>query len=86
MFKVVYQGHDDVKPDRQIDTIKVNDEVNDHYLYKVDKKDRRKVTIQYLDEVVLTGPRIAAISAENSLTIDVDLFRGAYKDFLYINQ
>lgn len=84
VFRVVYQDADEVKPDRQIGTIRVSDGVNDHYVYNVNKSDRRKPTIRYLDDVVLTGPQIASISAENSFAIDVNLFNGAYKDFFRI--
>lgn len=80
VFNVVYKGKDELKPNKQLGTIKVNDGVNDHYLYKVEKVDKRKPSIQHLDEIVLTGPRIASISAQDSLAIDVDLFCGAYKD------
>ncbi|XP_074347638.1 uncharacterized protein LOC141686504 [Apium graveolens] len=84
VFKVVYHGHEELTPHRQIGTIKVNDELNEHYLYKVGRTDKRKPSIRHMDEVMLTGPRISSISTENSLTIDVDLFRGAYKDTFYI--
>lgn len=80
VFNVVYKGKADLKPNKQIGTIKVNDGVNDQYLYKVEKIDKRNPSIQHLDEIVLTGPRIASISAQDSLTIDVDLFCGVYKD------
>ncbi|KAL8134007.1 uncharacterized protein LOC141714580 [Apium graveolens] len=71
-------------PNEQVGTIKVKDEVNEHFLYKASRTDKRKTPIQHLDEIVLTGPRETSISAKGPLTLIVDLFYGAYKDTFHI--
>lgn len=85
VFNVVYKGHDELKPIEQMGTIKVKDEVNEQFLYKVSRTEKRRPVIQHLDEVVLTGPRIASISAKGSLTLDVDLFHGVCKNSFHIS-
>ncbi|KAK1356663.1 hypothetical protein POM88_049919 [Heracleum sosnowskyi] len=85
VFNVVYRGRDNIKPQKQIGTIKVSDDVNDHYFYKVEEVDEGKPSLQQIDELVLSGPTKSSISAEDSLKIDVDLFGGAFKDALYID-
>ncbi|KAK1356665.1 hypothetical protein POM88_049921 [Heracleum sosnowskyi] len=85
VFNVVYRGRDNIKPQKQIGTIKVSDDVNDHYFYKVEDVDEGKPSLQQIDELVLSGPTKSSISAEDSLKIDVDLFGGAFKDALYID-
>lgn len=85
VFNVVYRGRDKIEPHKQIGTIKVSDDVNGHYLYKVEDVDQRKPSLQQIDELLLSGPTKSSISAEESLTIDVDLFGGAFKDSLYID-
>ncbi|KAK1356657.1 hypothetical protein POM88_049913 [Heracleum sosnowskyi] len=85
VFNVVYRGRDNIKPQKQIGMIKVSDDVNDHYFYKVEEVDEGKPSLQQIDELVLSGPTKSSISAEDSLKIDVDLFGGAFKDALYID-
>ncbi|KAK1356656.1 hypothetical protein POM88_049912 [Heracleum sosnowskyi] len=85
VFNVVYRGRDNIKPQKQIGKIKVSDGVNDHYLYKVEEVDEGKPSLQQIDELVLSGPTKSSISAQDSLKIDVDLFGGAFKDALYID-
>ena len=86
VFNVLYRGCDMIMPEKQIGTIKVSDDQNDHYLYKVVDADMTKSSLQQIDEqLMLNGPEISSISAEDSLKIDVDLFCGAFKDTLYID-
>lgn len=82
---MVYRGRDKIEPHKQIGSIKVGEDENDHYLYKVEEVDERKPSLEQIDELVLTGPMKSSISAEDSLTIDVDLFGGSFKDSLYID-
>lgn len=85
VFKVVYHNRFESKPNRQFGTIKIDDGVNCQYLYKVNRMYKHKPLVQHMDELVLTGPRNASISANKSITIDVNLFGGTYKDSFYIS-
>lgn len=88
VFNIVYKGQIELKSHQQIGTIKVSNEVNTHYLYKVNfrKAEKRKPLMKCCDEFVLSGPNIGSISAKGSITVDIDLFCGAYKEsFTFYN-
>lgn len=80
MFNVIYLGRGEIKAEKQIGTIKVDDGITSHYLYKVNDVDLSRPSIQPGDELILTGPNVRSISSNGPLEIDFDLFSGDYKD------
>lgn len=82
VFNVIYQGEKEVKPEKQIGTITVNDGKRCQYLYSVDSVDMTRPSIQPGDEIILTGPSVG-IKSNGPLSIDFDLFCGDYKDSIY---
>ncbi|XP_074326437.1 uncharacterized protein LOC141664394 [Apium graveolens] len=80
VFNVIYLGRGEIKPEKQIGTIKVDDGTTSHYLYKVNDVDMSRPSIQPGDELILTGPNVRLISSDGPLEIDFDLFDSDYKD------
>ncbi|KAK1374890.1 hypothetical protein POM88_031083 [Heracleum sosnowskyi] len=78
VFNVIYLGRGEIKPEKQIGTIKVQDDISSHYLYEVNYVDMTRPTIQPGDELILAGPNLQSFSSD-ILEIDIDLFCGDYK-------
>lgn len=76
IFRVLYLGRDEIKPSG---TIRVNNRRNCQYLYNVPVTDQSIPSIKPGDELPLTGPSVGAICCPCGVRIEVDLFDGAYK-------
>ncbi|KAK1363754.1 hypothetical protein POM88_039315 [Heracleum sosnowskyi] len=77
VFKIVYLGPDKLEPSKQLGTIKMSFDDKVLYLYKVDKIDPSRPTIEYMDDIPLEikSPPVDFAHVD----IEVDLFNGAYK-------
>lgn len=77
VFKIVYLGRDKLEPRKQLGTIKMSFDDSVLYLYKVDKIDTSRPTIEYMDDIPVEFKSPAIDIAH--VDIEVDLFNGAYK-------
>lgn len=76
IYRVLYLGRDEIQPSG---IIRMNNGYNYEYLYNVPDTNSSIPSIKPGDQLPLTGPSAGAIVCGTGVRIEFDLFNGAYK-------